>query len=183
MIDGNIGAMKPTGNTKLFDYGIQSEDSDIRVHISVVSKRAYIYLTRDGLNAIKTGTFKKTAVYTNGIKTAEGYLVQPDKIQGCYSVLIPDEDWIEIGNTESTSDKGLKAVEMTKRLLKNRLISVPINVTEITDEQMQIRGTDIHVTAKIKIQVKCDYYAGDKKYNGTGNLFLQISECNPFKKY
>ncbi len=71
-------------------------------------------------------------------------------------------------------------MEITKRLLKCGLISVPINIVEINDEQMQVNGTDIYVSAKIKIQVKCDYNAGHIEYGGTGNLFLQISECNLF---
>lgn len=173
--------MKQMGNTKLIDYGIQNEDSDIRVHISVVSRRAYVYSTNNGLNAIQSGKFNKRPVYTNGIKTAEGYLVPPDQIKDCYSIAIPKDDWIEIKDIESTSEKGRKAVEIVKRLIKNGAISIPLNVKEITDEQMQINGTDIYVSTRIKIQVKCDYNAGDKKYGGTGNLFLQVSECNPYR--
>jgi hypothetical protein len=182
-MDGIAGVTRPAGNTALVQYGIQTEDSDMRVHISAVSRRAYVYLTKSGLDAIQSGNFRKVAVYTKYIKTAEGYLVPPDKIPGCYSVNIPDEDWIEINNLESTSEKGRKAVEITKRLLKRKLISVPVSIAEITDEVMQVKGTDIYVSARVQIQVKCDFSAGHKEYGGTGNLFLQISECNPFKRY
>jgi len=57
-----------------------------------------------------------------------------------------------------------------------------INAKESEQKDVQLRGTDILVACNKRIQVKCDYRSG-KKPNGTGNLFLQKSERNPFKRF
>ena len=74
---------------------------------------------------------------------------------------------------------------LTLDMLKKGLISLPINATIIDDKDIQIAGTDIIVCSHLKIQVKCDYRAGNKKHHRrvTGNLFLQIAECNPERRY
>ncbi len=40
-----------------------------------------------------------------------------------------------------------------------------------------LRHNDLHT------QVKCDFDGGRKELGGTGNLFLQVKEANPFKLY
>lgn len=51
---------------------------------------------------------------------------------------------------------------------------------------IDIKGTDIYVTTvsgKVKIQVKCDFIGGEIEYGGSGYLYLQTAERNPFKRY
>jgi len=48
--------------------------------------------------------------------------------------------------------------------------------------KLQIEGTDVLLVGEWRIQVKCDFYAGDGSHpSATGNLFLQTAELNPFK--
>jgi hypothetical protein len=56
-----------------------------------------------------------------------------------------------------------------------------LDAAEDKRENVQIQGTDIVVFCRKKVQVKCDYAAGDKP-NGTGNLFLQRAERNPLRR-
>jgi hypothetical protein len=55
-----------------------------------------------------------------------------------------------------------------------------LDATEDERQNVQILGTDILVFARKKVQVKCDYKAGDKP-EGSGNLFLQRAERNPLR--
>lgn len=174
-----------SGNTRLVEYGIQNEKSDIRVHVCVKARRIYAYHTADGVNTISSAPFKKVPVFTNGIKTAEGYLVPPRSITGCQQITIGDGVWEASGILQCSEKgqqgaKGDAAVYVTKEALKQGLIHLDMSITEIDDEDLQIEGTDIYVRASVKIQVKCDYRGGPKAFGGTGNLFLQIAECNPF---
>jgi hypothetical protein len=66
-------------------------------------------------------------------------------------------------------------------MLRAELIPIPIAINIDNDESMQIQGTDILINSYLRLQVKCDYDAGDRKYGGTGNIFLQTEECNPYK--
>jgi hypothetical protein len=81
---------------------------------------------------------------------------------------------------ESTGTKGQKAVYVVHEMLKRGLIPIKQNIETITEQDMQISGTDIIVHSNIRIQVKCDWKAGTKELGGTGNLFIQTAECNPF---
>jgi hypothetical protein len=89
----------------------------------------------------------------------------------------------------STSQKGQIAVNVVLKMLKDKYIPFPIIVEENTDAITQIKGTDIIlVSQKIRVQVKHDSRAswekGDGKYKrGTGNLYLQTQECNPWREY
>ena len=53
----------------------------------------------------------------------------------------------------------------------------------VKEMDLQINGVDIVINMNTKIQVKCDYRGGPKAYGGTGNLYLQVRECNPFGKH
>jgi len=56
-------------------------------------------------------------------------------------------------------------------------------VQEINERMMQISGIDVTMQDNMKIQVKMDYNGGDKRLGGTGNLYLQTAECNPYRRY
>lgn len=176
------------GNTKLVEYGIQNEKSDLRVHVCAKIGRVYYYPTASGQVQIKEKEYRKVPARTRGIVTAEGYLVPPQDIQGCKGGTIPlfllEESGIQLLPEKGRQhEKGEAAVFITKNLLKSGDIKIPHIVKEITDLDMQVSGTDIFVKTEIKIQVKCDFKGGPKAHGGTGNLFLQVSECNPYKIY
>jgi len=194
------------GNTDLVDYGIQNEESDLRIHVSPATKSIYVYDTINGVDAVVCDSAngnRKVKVRTQmkdefgdpivdrtgaplKVVTAEGYLVPPHDIYGCHRIDIPD-DVLNTANFrfhDSTTQKGNKAVVVVKKMLNRGLIPLtPDDVDEISDEEMQVSGVDISISSKAKIQVKCDWKAGPKEYGGTGNLFLQVSECNPLNQH
>ena len=53
---------------------------------------------------------------------------------------------------------------------------------EITDRDQQLSGIDI-VVSDVSYQVKCDWNGGDKELGGTGNLYIELNECNPQGKH
>lgn len=123
--------------------------------------------------------------------TAEGFLVPPNKIPGCYATEIPSDlyataNWSE---QDSTTEKGHKAVVTVRNLLLCGLLPLPLTAgikaksVEITERDIDINGTDIDIFAKVRMQIKCDYRGGPKELGGTGNLFLQVAESNPFARH
>lgn len=177
-------------NYQLFEYGIQNEESDIRIHIGVVTRRAFVFSTNAGRNAIKDKTRDQSVnTYTGKIVTAKGYPIPPDKIDDCLSILIPPDIFAEAKFSagqwdEDTSTKGKRAIFVVREMLKRGLIPLNIQISEVTDKDIQISGTDISVTGlRNKIQVKCDWAAGPRYEGGTGNLFIQVAECNPYKMH
>lgn len=170
------------GNTNLIDYGIYEEDSDIRAHVSYTNECVYVYETRSGIEAIETGNYRTANAYQGGVVTGVGYLVPPDEIEGCQSVSVPQELMNEHGlfkKEQSTSEKGDAAVNIVASLLKAGRFPINLHITNITDKDLQVSGIDIYVGTEKKIQVKCDFNAGPRP-KGTGNLFIQVRECNPF---
>lgn len=176
------------GNTSLVDYGILNEQSDLRAHVCVLARRVYVYETRAGraLVASQPDKYRHVPVWTQGIKTATGYLVPPGDIPGCRSVEVPaawlSHPMLKIDAADSTGVKGDRAALIVKGLvITNRLPMFAGKADLIEDHVLQVKGVDITVT--INIQVKCDFRGGPKELGGTGNLFLQVSECNPFKQF
>lgn len=151
----------------LTEYGLQTEKSHFRAHVSVVSKAIYLFKTAAAQQVIKTGRFEKRRVYLGNINTAEGYLVPPNKIPGCITIPIPDEliNELPIKITDLVTVKGAKAEEYVRRLIGGE---------PVQDRQKQFAGIDLQF-GPIGIQVKCDFNAGEK---GTGNLFIQTAEHN-----
>lgn len=168
------------GNTVLVNYGIQTETSDIRAHVCPVVKLVYLYKTSSGLNAINSHQYKTGEAYTNGIVTGVGYLVPPSDIEGIISVGAPDYWWSFFDRKQTTTKKGELAMRMVKKMILSGMIPLISSVMEITERDLQVSGADLLVRADFKIQVKCDFNGGDRTLGGTGNLFLQIMECNPF---
>lgn len=186
LLPAGIAGETKLGNTQLVEYGIQTEESDIRAHVCVLAKTVYVYRTIDGLSCVLSGKYARRPVYTGTIVTAQGYAVPANDVPGCQVVTIPDPwlNHLRFSNDDSTSIKGEKAIKVVKGLLKTgRFPLLPIDVSEVDDEQMQISGTDIKVSLSVdvKIQVKCDYRGGNGPYSCTGNLFLQVTECNPYR--
>ena len=179
---GPHGEPMSIGNTKLVEYGIFNEGSLLRAHVCVLSRVVYVFETRRAVEVIKNGDYKHVLVKTGDIVTATGYLVPPGDIPGCNEVYVPVKWWgmVAFKETENTSVKGNKAVAIVKWLLREGMFPLRVNPKEIKGQELQIKGLDIYVHMKTLIQVKCDYRGGD---NGTGNLFIQDTECNPFGKH
>ncbi len=172
-------------NTQLVNHGIQNENSDIRAHVGVLAQRLYIYKTEAGRQVIANSNYRKAPVYTGKIQTATGYLVPVEDIPGLQSIPIPRPIFEASGIAEHPEQgyhrqKGKSALHIVVEMLKAGLVPVTLQITEVNDKKMQIGGEDIRVKADIRIQVKCDYRAGRGHERCTGNLFLQVAECNPF---
>lgn len=108
----------------------------------------------------------------------------PKDIPFCHCITIPSTimEKAEFHPDDSTSEKGDQAVRVVQWLLKAGRFPLWTHGDIIGDKDMQVQGYDIIVRMKARIQVKCDWRAGDKP-GCTGNLFLQVRECNPFRQY
>ena len=174
------------GNRILVEYGIQTEDSDLRAHVCVNAGIVYVFPTKLSVPLVTTGKYRSVPVisYIDGreIITARGYTVPVEDIPQ----VIPANakyfiDKARFSPDDSTSAKGDKAVAVVRSMLRLGWFPLPCNPEIIDDISMQLDGLDIIVSGKHRIQVKCDYRGGSPaRYpDVTGNLFLQVSECNP----
>jgi hypothetical protein len=174
--------------TKLVEYGIQNEGSNIRVHVCYVAKYAYEYPTQSGIDAIKNEGLRRATATQPGVDfiTARGVLVPPEAIDHCRWYRIPDEilSSHRISKSMSTSEKGDKAAHIVADMMRGNAMPILCGdgwVIVVRQKQLQFDGVDIRAT--VKIQVKLDMRGGHKKFGGTGNLFLQTHERNPLKQY
>lgn len=166
------------GNQLLVESGIQTEKSDYRLHISFAYAKAYFFPTRSGRAAVEAGLGRPFRASQPGVEsiTGVGRKVLWHKIEDCHEIAFPPA-WlgrVVCRPDDSTSQKGKKAVRIAKMLLRAGMLPIPLTIEEVSDEEMQMDGTDIVVTANVRIQVKCDYYGA--KYG----LALQTNEWNPF---
>ncbi len=170
----------PNGNRILVEYGIQNENSDLRAHVSVTAQKVYVFPTTEGQRAIESGLYRLREAKQGEIVTARGYTVPVSAIHRLTPVSIPEQlmGMYRILNSDSTTQKGNKAVAIVQTLLRWGWFPLPIDSTVVSDIKMQRQGLDLIVAGRFRIQVKCDYSAGE---NGTGNLYLQTHECNPYK--
>jgi len=175
----------------LFDYGIQNERSDIRVHVCPVVQRVYVYPTEEGRRAIKSGNYPKLDGYQPGVngRTAAGYVVPPFAIRRCVCIELNPKVWqaVDFQDGDSTSIKGAKAIQLVAQMIRNGVFPLPWSVEKMEDDpdfKMQVCGDDIIVaigSSVVYIQVKCDFRGGAAELGGTGNLYLQTAERNPLK--
>jgi len=108
------------GNDQLVEYGIQSEQSDCRVHVCPKVRHVYIYSTSHGIDAIQSGSFEERSAYTKNVKTAVGFLVPPSALN-CFEVIPSGDIWkrVDFCETDSPAEKGDKAVEVVKHILRS----------------------------------------------------------------
>ena len=181
--------METNSTRRLFDYGIQNEQSDIRVHVCPLVQRVYVYPTAEGQRVVESGCWPKRPAYQPGVAgpTAEGYCVPPFAIRRCVAVTVRPEAWtvVDLREGESTSEKGAKAVCLVNAMIYNGILPLPYTAASLDadpSKALQIRGDDIIVqlgASSVHIQVKCDFKGGDRTRGGTGNLYLQVAERNP----
>lgn len=177
---------EPIGNTTLVEHGILNEQSDLRAHVSVTAGTVYVFPTRaaaawiEGLDSTRRKSLTASA-YTKGIETARGYIVPITDIPRLIPVgarrLIERE---QFRPNMSTSEKGDRAVRVVQSLLRIGWFPLPTDSTFVHDIEVQQKGMDLIVRGQHRIEVKCDYRGGTP---GTGNLYLQFAECNPWKQF
>jgi hypothetical protein len=184
-MDGQLGEMSHT-DLGLVDYGIHNEQSHIRAHVSVANQEVYVFQTSSALEAIKRWNpplKSATQPGCNGRPTALGWPMPYTKIPGFRRVIFYTFDWSVFAKGPkqmTTSEKGAAAVQCVLALMKKGMFPFWIEAFEDDNVDIQISGTDIVVDCKKKVQVKCDWFCGQKP-KGTGNVFLQRAEINPFK--
>lgn len=171
----------------LIDYGIMQEKSDYRVHVCFGEGFAYLFKTKDGKEACETAKgkgYKPLPAYQPGVRgaTAEGFVIRPVNIHGCQRIEIPPDIKFStlVYPRASTTEKGDAAVRCAQLMFRRGLLPIELDMAFIEEKDIQILGCDLVVQGKPRIEVKCDYNGGQ---NGTGNLYLQISERNPLNKH
>lgn len=181
----------PGGTRELVDSGIQTENSDIRAHVCPVVRLVYVYPTECGITAINSGKFRKYPGFQEGVEepTSEGYLVPPFAIERQAAVSVNDNVWeaLAFSKSDSPTEKKEKSERLVRGMLKQGIFPLPAKAKTVHDKNEQIAGTDFIVEdislpegkTALRIQVKCDFDGGDKDRGGTGNLFIQVAECNP----
>lgn len=183
------------GNTQLFEHGIHTEKSDLRAHVCVNAERVYVFPSSHAVDLIESGKYRKVPAFTdvNGrsIRTAEGYLVPWRHIPYIREVNITSimrwfVDKYGFSEQDTTSEKGNKAVFIVSHLLRIGHFPLPMHPMIVKDVEMQREGDDIIVQSRHRIEVKCDFRGGGTWTRGgdvTGNLFLQVAECNPLRQW
>lgn len=184
-------------NKKLVNYGIHTEESDIRIHVCVKARAVYVFPREAALAAVNQHACTDQAghkqVFTNDVMTATGYAIPVEEIEPIYEIPIPrgwlSDDYrdanahIVIHKQMDTSAKGRLAEKLVRWMWARNYLSMiaPISIQQERQLGKQIKGIDLSVVMPT-VQVKCDFDGGSKKHGGTGNLFIQLSECNPNKR-
>jgi hypothetical protein len=175
------------GQRPLVDYGIQTEESDYRAHVCFEVGMVFIFPTQNGKAAALSGRYPLRSASQSGVDypTAEGYLVPPQEISNCIGIKIPDDilEALRPEICEETSIKGEKAIRVFQHMCLRGLVSLPLLASGVRSKEAQIKGKDIVITSDMSVQVKCDYFGGPKELGGTGNLYIQVRECNPFGRH
>ena len=172
-------------SNNLKDYGIQTDESDFRIHISFFTGTAYIFPTVSGRKAIALELGEVFEASQKGTDKITGIRrkVPWEIIEDCREIDIPDGWREDVGYDKdtfyhkSTSEKGRAAEKVTYRLLKAGRVPIPLESQFVTDKDIQQQGKDFIIRATISIECKCDAWAGR-----TG-VRLQTAESNPFKRY
>lgn len=169
----------------LQDYGIEQEQSDLRIHVCPKVRRVYVFRTAVARRLIEAGRYPVKKPTQNGVVTAEGYAIPVQDIRGCGEYEVPSEVWEDAAFRKdmTTSEKGAAAVIVAKTLLKSGYVRFTPEVTEENALADQYAGIDLRVSVVRSVQVKCDYDGGNRERGGTGNLFIQTAEINPHKLY
>jgi hypothetical protein len=169
----------------LINHGIQIEKSHIRAHVGVAVRKVYVFRTLAALSALNSKTYPMRSAFQSGVKgeTARGYLVPPEDIPDIreLSLKLWVPFWLKFNPHGTTTEKGAVAVEIVRELMKRGRFPIWIGADETSDKDIQIEGTDIILWCHQRVQVKCDWNAGNPDVSGC--LFLQTAECNPLRRF
>lgn len=180
------GTMPPMiGNRTLVEHGILNEESDYRVHVCVDVRRIYVFPTKAGADAVRSGRYRERSVYDERVETARGFLVPPLEIADVDEIILPDDvvEMVGFSRSDSTPDKGRKAERAFSICMERGLVRLPVRQAPVRDRETQLRGLDVVVSMGWAIEVKCDYYGGPRELGGSGSLYLQTHECNPRRQF
>ena len=171
-------------------HGIQKYESDLVIHVCYKTGELFSFAPADAITAIESGKHIRRAAYqiVKGKKqrTAGGYAIPPSEIRGCATIEIPKHvlSSYPIKDSMSTSNKGSAAQSIAYAcILLNAIPQIKLSISEVKNKSLQIKGQDLIVTASGAIEIKCDLPGGSKARGGSGNLFLQVCESNPNKRY
>lgn len=173
------------GNTKLVPYGIFTEHAEYRFHVCPIVQRVYVYKSSDLIDLIKNRRYPVKSIWIclNGTMTCTsiGYVVPVEDIPSVRWFKIPQNLMVRyrITKKQTTSEKGKRAEKIVIEMIRQGLIT-KLPATTPTKEQ-NIQGVDLCLDKKT-IQIKCDFAGGHSELGGTGNLFIQTSECNPYRQ-
>jgi len=180
-----MGCSSVTGNIKLIKYGIEDEESDYRIHICYLEGYGYLFARENAIWQIKHFGYDYVPVFSllkDGSRciSAKGYKVPPMDIDKCQRIKIPDNisEKNHIWLKDSTTVKGMQAEKIARSMYERGLIIVRTDLNEANVSE-QIKGKDF-ISRSYALQVKCDYKGG---LDGTGFLYIQVEECNPYNAH
>ncbi len=166
----------------LFDYGVLTEQSDIRAHVSPLNREIYVFQTRNFIDAYLAhpeAPCRKASQPGCNFPTATGALIKTQWINDLRTIKFHSwPRWPEFNESMSTSGKGRFAVDAVISCMEKGRFPIWLVAAESADNDIQIKGTDILIWMNKKIQVKCDAPAARP-----GNLFFQLSERNPLNHH
>lgn len=167
-------------SASLFAYGILQEQSDIRAHVGVLSRCVYVFQTRLARELLSTNEYEQAPAKQPGVNgwTANGWKVPWKEIPDIRRLPFISYDWSVFREADSTSDKGRKAVDVVIALMKKGRFPLWLDAEESDNVKIQLKGTDIVLFNRKRIQVKCDWRCGEGA-GCTGNIYLQSAERNP----
>jgi hypothetical protein len=170
--------------SELFESGVHTENSDIRAHVGMYNRAVYVFKTAHANKILQThGRIKYAGQAGVGYATGKGKVVPWNSIEDIRELKFHSwPRWDEFNENLSTSQKGKLAVDCVIDIMRLGRFPLWLDAEEDQRENIQIKGTDILLFCRKKIQVKCDALAGPKP-KGTGNIFLQIAEVNPLSRY
>ena len=171
---------------ELFDYGIEVEQSDIRAHVGPATRRVYVFRTAEARKLAAMGKYDIAAAFQPGVDgpTATGWKIPVGDFRGIFTLRWDALQWWTWFSKDSpTNEKGRHAVRVVTELLKAGRFPLWVDCDENDRTRLQLKGTDILLYGKWRIQVKCDWSAGPRELGGTGNVFIQKAERNPLKKW
>jgi hypothetical protein len=179
---GPMGQPSVNHQPRLHDYGIQTEDSDIRCHVAPGTRSIFVFRTATVLSLLN-GRHTEALAGQAGVSypTGKGYLVSWRQVPDIRRIQWNSFPWWDrFKRDQTTSEKGAHAVWVCTELMRLGRFPLWVEAKESERAQVQLKGTDIVLWGRWKIQVKCDFYAGDG-VSGTGNLFIQTAELNPLR--
>jgi len=146
----------------------------------------YVFPTEDAIWLIETFGFEKRPAYQmlpdgRKIVTAMGYKVPVESFESCGNlqrIKIPSDIFEEnhIWGGDKEDVKGRKAEKIVRAMDKRGLILVRPGLEMVSSDE-QIKGKDFK-SKPYDWQTKCDYKGGS---TGSGNLYIQVEECNPYR--
>jgi hypothetical protein len=180
----------------LANHGIHTEQAEWRVHVCVKARKVYVFEPQAALKAVNRRAARDQAghktVFTGELLTATGYAIPVEEIDPIYEIEIP-RTWLAhdqranahiiIQREMDTSAKGRKAEKLVQGMWRKGYFPFirPPSLQTVLNQREQLLGLDLKAVAP-GIQVKCDFDGG-RGEGCTGNLFIQVSESNPYHRH